>query len=285
MFCARQVTNTSCPTKNGPTRCAMPRMAGALVAGRYALPVRAPRMGRHAEEVAPRRRFAFFERWWACGTPSERSTVVRSTGRGGVDAQKAPVLVFDVMDTIVYDPFYIEIPKFFGTTLQELFEVKHPNSWVRFEKGEISEQQMLDNFFKDNRSYDSEGLLQTMHDNYRYLDGMEELLQQLNDMAYEMHAMTNYPEWYKLIEKKLALGRYLNWTFISCTGAMKGLRKPDKDAFEVVTAMLGCPPANILLVDDREANVSAARNCGMDGIVFKNAEQLKEELRSRDLGV
>jgi hypothetical protein len=57
--------------------------------------------------------------------------------------------------------------------------------------------------------------------NYRYLDGMEELLQRLAAGGAHMHAFSNYPEWYRLIEGKLQLSRYLEWTFVSCQGPLK----------------------------------------------------------------
>lgn len=56
---------------------------------------------------------------------------------------------------------------------------------------------------------------------YRYLDGMESLMARLQAAGYELHAITNYPIWYKLIEDKLQVSRYLRWSFISCTGPMK----------------------------------------------------------------
>ena len=44
---------------------------------------------------------------------------------------------------------------------------------------------------------------------YRYLDGVEPLLSRLHRVGYEMHAMSNYPQW------------YLRWTFVSCDGVMR----------------------------------------------------------------
>ena len=43
----------------------------------------------------------------------------------------------DVMDTLVKDPFFSAVPSFFGLTLAQLLDEKHPDSWIRFEKGEI----------------------------------------------------------------------------------------------------------------------------------------------------
>lgn len=56
---------------------------------------------------------------------------------------------------------------------------------------------------------------------YRYLDGMESLMIRLNEAGYQLHAMSNYPVWWMLIEEKLRVSRYLKWTFVSCTGPMK----------------------------------------------------------------
>jgi hypothetical protein len=50
---------------------------------------------------------------------------------------------------------------------------------------------------------------------------MQQLLQDLHRANVDMHAITNYPVWYKLIEEKLQLSRYLDWTFMSCEGVMQ----------------------------------------------------------------
>ncbi len=56
---------------------------------------------------------------------------------------------------------------------------------------------------------------------YRYLDGMPALLSRLKAAGYPMHAMSNYPSWYRMIEDKLQPSQYLSWTFVSCEGPMK----------------------------------------------------------------
>ena len=60
----------------------------------------------------------------------------------------------DVMDTIVADPFFEKVPAFFGMTLKELFQVKNGQAWIDFEKGLISESDLMDNYFHDGRDYD-----------------------------------------------------------------------------------------------------------------------------------
>ena len=63
-------------------------------------------------------------------------------------------------------------------------------------------------------------------DCYRYLDGMEALLQRLSAGGATMHAFSNYPSWWRMIEGKLELSRYLEWTFVSCQAPIKVLPTP-----------------------------------------------------------
>ncbi|GIL56821.1 hypothetical protein Vafri_12128 [Volvox africanus] len=118
---------------------------------------------------------------------------------------------------------------------------------------------------------------------YRYLDGMEPLLSRLKTAGFELHAMSNYPAWFRLIEEKLRPSDYLHWTFVSCEGPMKGLRKPSAQAFEVCVKTLDLPPDKLIFVDDRKVNVEAACTVGLDGILFQGAGALEAELMRRGL--
>eukprot|EP00268_Persea_americana_P025644 TRINITY_DN24982_c0_g1_i1.p2 TRINITY_DN24982_c0_g1~~TRINITY_DN24982_c0_g1_i1.p2 ORF type:complete len:155 (+),score=41.67 TRINITY_DN24982_c0_g1_i1:34-465(+) len=71
--------------------------------------------------------------------------------------RKLPILLFDVMDTLVRDPFYQDVPAFFGMPMKELLETKHPTAWIEFEKGLINEMELAKKFFKDGRPFDLEG--------------------------------------------------------------------------------------------------------------------------------
>ncbi|KAK7295169.1 hypothetical protein RJT34_18074 [Clitoria ternatea] len=189
--------------------------------------------------------------------------------------RKLPILLFDIMDTLVRDPFYQDVPAFFGMSLKQLIDCKHPTAWVEFEKGFIDEMELARKFFKDGRDFDLEGLKNCMRNGYWYIDGIEQLLLALKQNNYEMHAFTNYPVWYQLIEEKLKLSKYLSWTFCSCT---YGKRKPDTEFFTEVLRHLKVDPADCIFVDDRQKNVEASIEVGIKGVHFKNANLLQEEL-------
>jgi len=196
-------------------------------------------------------------------------------------AQKKPVLLFDVMDTIVYDPFFKEMPAFFGMTFKELLAAKHPTAWVEFECNRITEEQLLGTFFADGRKVDGKALRAMMTSTYRYLDGMEELLARLHSEGYEMHALSNYPVWWQIIEDKLKLSKYLRWTFVSCTGPMEGVRKPSPEAYTRVIDHLGLTPSQLLFIDDREVNTAAAEAAGVPSIRFTGAKELQAALAAK----
>ncbi|XP_043718621.1 flavin mononucleotide hydrolase 1, chloroplatic [Telopea speciosissima] len=191
------------------------------------------------------------------------------------EKSKLPILLFDVMDTIVRDPFYEDVPGFFRMTLKELIECKHPTAWIEFEEGRINEMELAGKFFKDGRSFDMEGLKECMRRGYSYIDGVEELLRSLKKNNYEIHAFTNYPIWYTMIEDKLNISTYLSWTFCSC---VTGKRKPAADFYWEALRHLEVEPASCVFIDDRMANVEAAVNVGMVGLHFKDSVSLQHDL-------
>jgi len=194
--------------------------------------------------------------------------------------ERRPILLFDVMDTLVAEPFFERAPAFLGLSLSELMEAKHPTAWAEFERGEIDEPTLFARFFRDGRAFDGQGLKRELTGDYRWVPGMESLLASLHRAGYVVHALSNYPDWYLLIEQRLGLSRYLEWSFVSCR---TGLRKPDERAFLGALEALGVAPGECLFVDDREENCAVARRLGLRALRFRSAEELELELA--DLGV
>lgn len=191
-----------------------------------------------------------------------------------------PVLLLDVMSTLVHEPFLHEVPAFLGRSLAELRHELSIEAWHDFEKGHIDEATFAQRFFRDGRAWDYAGLVAMLRGAYRYLDGIEPLLADLRAAGRPMHALSNYPVWYQLIEDAVGLSRYVAWTFVSCR---TGVRKPDAAAYTGAAAALGVAPADCIFVDDRQDNCDAARAVGMDTIVFESSVALRRALHSRNL--
>ncbi len=189
-----------------------------------------------------------------------------------------PVLLLDVMGTLVHDPFFDDMPAFFGMSFEEMLAAKHPDAWVRFELGELSEAEFLPRFFADERAYDHAAFCTHVRGAYRWLEGVEPLLAELRARGVAMHALSNYPVWYRWIEAELGLSRYLEWSFVSTD---VGVRKPDPEAYLGAARRLGVTPDRCLFVDDREKNIAAARAVGMDAARFEDAASLRVALAER----
>ena len=66
---------------------------------------------------------------------------------------------------------------------------------------------------------------------------------------------------------------------------VEGLAKPDPAIYELMATRTGHPLTELVFVDDRADNVAAAAACGMDALVFTDAETLRADLLRRALPV
>ena len=195
-------------------------------------------------------------------------------------AENSPVLLFDVMDTLVYDPFHHAIPSYFGLDLAGFLAEKHATAWVEFELGELEPEAYAAKMFRDGRRVDWQHFAAHVRDAYRFIDGMQELLVELSQAGVEMHALSNYPVLYRLIDEKLGLSRWVKFSFVSCETRV---RKPDPEAYLGAARALGRDPASCIFIDDREKNCHAAEAVGMPSIVFRDATSLRAELGARGI--
>lgn len=190
-----------------------------------------------------------------------------------------PILLLDVMDTLVVDPFFdADLSTFFGVGIRELAPRIRRDNWVRFERDEISEDAYYAGFYADGTGVDGAALLAWMRARYRFIDGVEDLLSELSQKGVQMYALSNYPVWWRAIEDELRLSRFVQWRFVSC---MTGVRKPDPRAYLGAAQQLGVAPQACIFVDDRASNVDAARAVGMGGILFESAAKLRSALVGR----
>lgn len=62
-----------------------------------------------------------------------------------------------------------------------------------------------------------------------------------------------------------------------------GCRKPEPQAFRHVLRELGVAPERTLLFDDLQANVDGARRCGMQAVLVRGPQDVREALRALGL--
>jgi len=62
--------------------------------------------------------------------------------------------------------------------------------------------------------------------------------------------------------------------------AFVGMRKPDRDIFELTLERLGLSASECVFVDDTEINCQAARELGMAAVWFRSSRQAIDEVEA-----
>lgn len=111
--------------------------------------------------------------------------------------------------------------------------------------------------------------------------GSVALLEALAGHGLPLYALSNWStETFRFARERFG--------FLACFRAVVisgevGLVKPEPAIFELMADRYGLPPARTLFVDDAEANVTAARGCGFDAVLFRSPAALEADLRARGL--
>ena len=106
--------------------------------------------------------------------------------------------------------------------------------------------------------------------------GMREVIVELRGKNYELYGLTNWSmETFPEAREHFGILQMIDRYVVS--GA-EGLVKPDPRLFQVLLDRYGLCAEECIFIDDNPDNVAAARNMGMRGIVFTNAESLRKEL-------
>lgn len=190
------------------------------------------------------------------------------------------LLILDMMDTFVLDPFTRLFPSLCGMRMERLLELKDPDSWPEFELGKIDEAEYLRRFYRKETSMklaDPEDFKRRLFNSYTFVCGMERLLSELKTNGQVMWVHSNYSPWFEQIRARLDLDRFFKGYVLSY---QIGARKPDPVSYERALALIGRSADQCLFVDDRRVNVEAAKETGMQALLFQNAYDLSRDLKA-----
>lgn len=192
------------------------------------------------------------------------------------------VVAFDLMDTVLHDPYREALEAGTGLPLEELRERRGPqwDAWPAFERGELTEEEYWRLHEERGVGIDLEAFHRARRAGYRFLPGMPELVAELRDQVRCVVA-SNYPAWIAELEAGLLAGRF-DAVYAS---HHLGVRKPDADFFRELLRRTRTAPEELLFVDDRRVNVEAARQLGIPAHHFDDVALLAERLRAEGLEV
>ena len=124
-----------------------------------------------------------------------------------------------------------------------------------------------------------------MHDfTARYFAGLKpnvpiiELMARLGDEGYRMALLTNnVREWEPYWRAMAPIDDLFELVVDS---AFVGMRKPDREIYDLTVARLGVAAHECLFVDDLERNCDAAREAGMTAVLYRSPAQASAEIRA-----
>ena len=102
--------------------------------------------------------------------------------------------------------------------------------------------------------------------------GMGELLRELDASGVRLWGLTNFTTKYVRAAHELFRTEPAADTVVS---SEEGILKPDPEIYRRAIARFGVDPAATLFVDDKPANVEAARGLGLNGEVFGGVDRLR----------
>jgi 2-haloacid dehalogenase len=111
--------------------------------------------------------------------------------------------------------------------------------------------------------------------------GTVAVLAELRAARVPLYALSNWSaETFRLTRGRFP---FLEWFDGLVVSGEEKVAKPDRRIFELLLERFGLVPASTLFVDDSPANVAAARDLGLDAVLFRDADALRRELAARGL--
>jgi 2-haloacid dehalogenase len=113
--------------------------------------------------------------------------------------------------------------------------------------------------------------------------GTPDLVRELSEAGVPQWGLTNWSD--ELYPHAPRLFDFLGLLDDVVVSGTEGFAKPDPAIFEIAVSRTGLEAGQLVFVDDKQPNVEAAIEFGLDGVLFTGAEALRGELRDRGLPV
>jgi putative hydrolase of the HAD superfamily len=119
------------------------------------------------------------------------------------------------------------------------------------------------------------------HHYLKPVPGSLELVGRLKQGGYQLAILSNdSQEMFVIKKEQFGLAELFPDIILSCE---HGWIKPQREIFQIALRRLAVEPSAALFIDDRAANIIAARKLGMATILFQNAAQATAELSDAGL--
>lgn len=204
------------------------------------------------------------------------------------------VLLFDMMQTLVAEPFYDAIDvvlKKSGVSFDDCRKYRNAESFLAFERGEIGEPAHFQSFYLENTPVEMQTRLphprklkKEMMRRVRLLPGIDTMLDALQEFqkeqisqSIELGIASNYSIWYQdIFECIPGMEDRFDYLFFSCE---LGMRKPEASYYDTIHRSL-CHvhpellASDIFFADDRTENLRRPEELGWQTHLMESVTEL-----------
>lgn len=157
-----------------------------------------------------------------------------------------------------------------------------PDFWVEYDRGTLTLDQVVDALCALHgctpevaRAYLREAI-----DRQEPVRATERLVGKLKRAGYRLYVLSNMSREFIDFLRRADVYALFDGEVVSCE---EGTVKPEPRIYRILLDRYGLDPAQTLFIDDRAANIAAAREAGIDGFLFDphDPEASCEALRQR----
>ena len=157
-----------------------------------------------------------------------------------------------------------------------------PDFWVEYDRGTLTLDQAIDALCALHgctpevaRAYLREAI-----DRQEPVRATERLVGELKRAGYRLYVLSNMSREFIDFLRRADVYALFDGEVVSCE---EGTVKPEPRIYRILLDRYGLDPAQTLFIDDRAANIAAAREAGIDGFLFDphDPEASCEALRQR----
>lgn len=194
-------------------------------------------------------------------------------------------IIFDIGNVIVdfrWRKMYEEVFGLEGAELERFADatVRH-QAWVDLDQGIITTEEAKEAYAKEVPEYREyiDRIYQEMDKMLVQFDYAVSWIKELKERGYRIYILSNWskPAYDACKDTALSFLPLVDGVVFSYKELVI---KPDRKIYDIICSRYGINPAEAVFLDDTERNITAAREYGLHGIVFKNYEQGRNELEA-----
>lgn len=191
-------------------------------------------------------------------------------------------LVFDFGKVLVdydFERFFIKYIPDMGRCLRFVPVLHNVALQQLLDREEEPFDVIMERVINDNKEFEPE--IRVFCERYQEIitgemPGMRELLTQLKSEGFKLYGLTNWCSKVYTTIDQYPIFKLLDGYVIS---SEEHLIKPEPAIYQCLFDRFQLKPEETLFADDRAENIEGGRALGMQGIVFRNAQQYEAELR------